>query len=140
MSFCFYDQYIRFADEDIMNSLHRFRPKFLVKSDGLPSYYEPYEFQHTCLLECEQNGYTNSLATEDELLGPFSETRKCVAAPFVDLNDFKMNEVAENMATVIKEVVNIFLILEPITLGIKIDLYICLLCKIDKNAVYRGQI
>ncbi|KAM7527062.1 hypothetical protein LguiB_030472 [Lonicera macranthoides] len=90
--------------EDIMNSLHRFRPKFLVKSDGLPSYYEPYEFQHTCLLECEQNGYTNSLATEDELLGPFSETRKCVAAPFVDLNDFKMNEVAENMATVIKEI------------------------------------
>ncbi|KAK3020840.1 hypothetical protein RJ639_045522, partial [Escallonia herrerae] len=86
--------------EDILNSLHRFRPKFLVNSDGVPTYYDPYEFEHTCLLKYEQDEETNSF----EHLDPFGEITKCIAVPFVDPTYFQMNEVAEKFATTIKEI------------------------------------
>ncbi|KAK9281663.1 hypothetical protein L1049_004566 [Liquidambar formosana] len=92
------------GDEDILNSVHRFRPKFLVTSDGLPSYYDPYEFEHTCLLECQPNGDTDAPAADGEHLEPASEIRRCVAVPFVGSNHFQTNDVAENLATVIKEI------------------------------------
>ncbi|KAA8543096.1 hypothetical protein F0562_021409 [Nyssa sinensis] len=89
--------------EDILNSIHRFRPKFLVTSDGLPSYYDPYEFRHTCLLNSQPNGETVALATDDDHLEPVSEIRKCIAVPFVASNHFQTNEVAEKLAAIIKE-------------------------------------
>ncbi|KAL8100970.1 hypothetical protein AgCh_033010 [Apium graveolens] len=54
--------------DDILNTLHRFRPKFFVKSGGLPSYYDPYEFQHTCRLtgeHIEENGDVLDLYEDD---------------------------------------------------------------------------
>lgn len=89
--------------EEVLNSIHRFRPQFLSESDGLPSYYEPYEFQHTCLLTCQQDGDTDELATDNEHL-ELSETTKCISAPFVPSNYFKSCEVAETFAVVIKEI------------------------------------
>lgn len=89
--------------EEVLNSIHRFRPQFLSESDGLPSYYEPYEFQHTCLLTCQQDGDTDELATDNEDL-ELSETTKCISAPFVPSNYFKSCEVAERFAIVIKEI------------------------------------
>ncbi|XP_058212705.1 DExH-box ATP-dependent RNA helicase DExH8 [Rhododendron vialii] len=89
--------------EEVLNSIHRFRPQFLSESDGLPSYYEPYQFQHTCLLTCQQDGDTDELATDNEDL-ELSETTKCISAPFVPSNYFKSCEVAERFAIVIKEI------------------------------------
>ncbi|KAF2315010.1 hypothetical protein GH714_037540 [Hevea brasiliensis] len=54
-----------FLDEDVLNSLHRFRPRFLAKCDGLPTYYDPYEFGHVCLLKSQRNG-DRVVAADDE--------------------------------------------------------------------------
>ncbi|XP_030948082.1 DExH-box ATP-dependent RNA helicase DExH8 [Quercus lobata] len=88
--------------EDVLSSVHRFRPKFLATSNGLPSYYDPYEFEHTCLLQCQSDGDTDAL--DDEHLEPSSEIRKCVAEPFVASNNFQTNDVVKNLATTIKEI------------------------------------
>lgn len=85
--------------EDVLNSVHRFRPKFLVKSDGPPSYYEPYEFEHTCLITQLPDG-----DTDDDQFEPPSEARKCLAVPFVSPNQFQNDIIAEKMALVIKEI------------------------------------
>ncbi|XP_028085537.1 DExH-box ATP-dependent RNA helicase DExH8 [Camellia sinensis] len=90
--------------EDILNSVHRFRPKFLATADGLPLYYEPYEFQHTCLLTCQKNGNTDTMAADDEHSELPNEKRKCNSVPFVPSSYFLSHEVAENLATIIKEV------------------------------------
>ncbi|THF95789.1 hypothetical protein TEA_020807 [Camellia sinensis var. sinensis] len=90
--------------EDILNSVHRFRPKFLATADGLPLYYEPYEFQHTCLLTCQLSGNTDTMAADDEHSELPNETRKCNSVPFVPSSYFLSHEVAENLATIIKEV------------------------------------
>ncbi|KAF8392589.1 hypothetical protein HHK36_022934 [Tetracentron sinense] len=90
--------------DDILNSVHRFRPKFLVTSDGLPSYYDPYEFKHTCLLQSRLNKDTNALSTADEHLDPVTEARKCIALPFVSSKDFQSNDVAETLATIVREI------------------------------------
>ncbi|XP_059625675.1 DExH-box ATP-dependent RNA helicase DExH8 isoform X2 [Cornus florida] len=85
--------------EDVLNSVHRFRPKFLAKADGLPSFYDPYEFQHTCLLNSQPNR-----DADDEHLEPVTDTRKCIAVPFVASNHFQASEVAEKLATIVKEI------------------------------------
>lgn len=96
-----------FSDEDILDSVHRYRPKFLSTSNGLPSYYDPYEFEHICLLTCQQpNEDTDALTTDDKHLEPSSETMKCVAVPFVAPNNFQNNDVAKKLATIIKQVLS----------------------------------
>ncbi|KAF3436447.1 hypothetical protein FNV43_RR23539 [Rhamnella rubrinervis] len=90
--------------EDILNSIHRFRPKFLGTSDGLPTYYDPYEFEHTCLLKCQLPGDTDALSVDDEQLEPSHDTKKCIAIPFVASNNFQSNAVAKKLATIIKEI------------------------------------
>ncbi|KAL5791828.1 hypothetical protein ACOSP7_000422 [Xanthoceras sorbifolium] len=90
--------------EDILNAVHRFRPKFLGISDGLPTYYDPYEYQHTCLLKCQPHKDIHTFVAEDEHLEPSCETRECVAVPFVASNHFRSNIVAEKLANVIKEI------------------------------------
>ncbi|CAL5385605.1 unnamed protein product [Camellia sinensis] len=89
--------------EDILNSVHRFRPKFLATADGLPLYYEPYEFQHTCLLTCQKNGNTDTMAADDEHSKLPNEKWKCNSVPFVPSSYFLSHEVAKNLATIIKE-------------------------------------
>lgn len=93
-----------FSDEDILNAVHRFRPKFLGTSDGLPTYYDPYEFEHTCLLKCEPHGDADALAADKEHVESSCKTKKCVALPFVASNQFQSNNVAEKFSSVIKEV------------------------------------
>ncbi|KAL2535291.1 Zinc finger CCCH domain-containing protein 31 [Forsythia ovata] len=88
--------------DEILHSLHRIRPKFLVISDSLPSYYDPYVW-HTCHLECEQKGETDALAVEDEHLEVDSELRRCVAVPFVGCSDSQTDNMARNLALIVKE-------------------------------------
>lgn len=90
--------------EDIVGSVHRFRPKFLVTSDGLPSYHDPYEFEHTCLFKCQPDVDTDGLASDDEHPALASEIQECLAAPFVGSNHFRSNDVAEKLASIIKEI------------------------------------
>ncbi|KAL8207741.1 hypothetical protein R6Q57_007153 [Mikania cordata] len=90
--------------ENVLNSVHRYRPNFLATSNGLPSYYEPYEFQHTCLLTVDHNDDSEPLTTDDDPGNSFYETKKCIALPFVDANGFKKNEVAFRLANSIKEI------------------------------------
>lgn len=87
-----------------MSSLHKFRPKFLGYSDGLPAYYDPYEFKHICHINCKAHGDRIVLTTEDEHFEPYPETNKCLAVPFVSSNHFHSKSVATKLANAIKEV------------------------------------
>ncbi|XVF32773.1 hypothetical protein REPUB_Repub17cG0111500 [Reevesia pubescens] len=90
--------------EDILDSMHRFRPNFLAASNALPTYYSSYEFQHTCILQCQPQGETDALSSSDEQLEQSLETRKCIAVPFVASDHFQTNDVAEKFANAIKEI------------------------------------
>ncbi|XP_057535972.1 DExH-box ATP-dependent RNA helicase DExH8 isoform X1 [Amaranthus tricolor] len=88
------------AYNDILCSLHRYRPQFLAKSSGLPFYYEPYDFRHVCLLECQPSTDAIALVEDDE----HNETKKCLAMPFVSSCHFQCQSVAEKFANIIKEI------------------------------------
>ncbi|CAH2057623.1 unnamed protein product [Thlaspi arvense] len=90
--------------EDILGSFHRFRPQFISYSDSLPSYYNPYEFDHTCYVECKpsEDRIPHSV-DEDNNQSPV-EVRKCVSVPFVPPNAFQASAIAKNMANFIKEI------------------------------------
>ncbi|KAG8389489.1 hypothetical protein BUALT_Bualt02G0234700 [Buddleja alternifolia] len=88
--------------DEILNSLHRFRPKNLVMSNSVPLHYDPYEFQHTCHLMCVQNKDTDALAMEDEDLEQDYESRKCIAVPFVGPYDFQTDDVQKKFASKVK--------------------------------------
>ncbi|KAL5713084.1 RNA helicase [Ranunculus cassubicifolius] len=90
--------------EDIISTIHRYRPSFLSRSNGLPTYYDPYEFEHTCLLESLQKGVMGENPASDEKLEKNLETRTCIALPFVDSHHFKAVSVAEKLAAIIKEI------------------------------------
>ncbi|KAI3800938.1 hypothetical protein L1987_29038 [Smallanthus sonchifolius] len=96
-------QHVASIYENVLNSMHRYRPNFLATSNGLPAYYEPYEFQHTCLLTVEHDDDSDSLAIDDGS-NSFYETKKCVSLPFVDANGFNKNEIAFRLANSIKEI------------------------------------
>ncbi|KAL3531465.1 hypothetical protein ACH5RR_010787 [Cinchona calisaya] len=89
--------------DEIISSLHRFRPKFLVASNGLPSYYEPYEYWHTCYLNSHQNEDADPLAVNDDDQELDNRISKCTAVPFVSFSHFRTSEVAEKLAVVVKE-------------------------------------
>ncbi|WCJ21314.1 DExH-box ATP-dependent RNA helicase DExH8 [Euphorbia peplus] len=89
--------------EDILNSLHQFRPRFLCKCDCLPTCYSPYEFRHVCLLECQPNGDINSDDPEVEHHISTLGTKKCCAVPFVSSKHFQTVKVAEHLSTIVKE-------------------------------------
>ncbi|XP_039051619.1 DExH-box ATP-dependent RNA helicase DExH8 [Hibiscus syriacus] len=89
--------------EDILNSMHRFRPYFLPASNGIPTYYHPYEFTHTCLLECQPQGEIDAPSSDEQHEESF-ELRKCVAVPFVPSDHFRTNDVAKNLANTIKKI------------------------------------
>ena len=97
-----------FVDESVLHSVHRYRPTFLATSSGLPTYYTPYEFQHTCSLMVEQSEESDTLATDDDLINPVIETKKCTTLPYVDANGFNKKEVAFRLASSIKEVLLLF--------------------------------
>ncbi|KAI3932389.1 hypothetical protein MKW92_043921 [Papaver armeniacum] len=92
--------------DDIVNSMHRFRPKSIVKADGLPSYYNPYEFEHTCslgYLQYRDEDVGSEKEDEHINLNLDIEEKTCLTLPYVSPNDFKASFVAEKFATVLKE-------------------------------------
>ncbi|KAI3906785.1 hypothetical protein MKW98_004818 [Papaver atlanticum] len=92
--------------DDIINSMHRFRPKFMVKAYGLPSYYNPYEFEHTCslgYLQYRDEDVGSEKEDEHINLNLDIEEKTCLTLPYVTPSDFKANFVAEKFATVLKE-------------------------------------
>ncbi|XP_076888614.1 DExH-box ATP-dependent RNA helicase DExH8-like [Bidens hawaiensis] len=96
-------QHVADIYEDILHSVHRFRPDFLATSNGLPSYYEPNKFQHKCFITVEHNDDSDPLATNDDI-NPIYETKKCTSLPFVGANSLNKNEVAFRLASSIKEI------------------------------------
>ncbi|KAK7277740.1 hypothetical protein RJT34_22755 [Clitoria ternatea] len=89
---------------DVLNSVHRYRPMFLSFFCGLPPYYDPYEFKHACLFGSQPNGYVDVVAADEEGFEPSSETNKCYAVPYVTLNHFHSYDVAKMFAAIIKEI------------------------------------
>ncbi|XP_019188715.1 PREDICTED: DExH-box ATP-dependent RNA helicase DExH8 [Ipomoea nil] len=89
--------------DEIIGSLHRYRPEFLVNSDGLPSYYYANNFQHTCDLMSDQYEDAAGALVINKLLEQDPEIWKCTAVPFLGQNDFLENEVAKSLAAVVKE-------------------------------------
>lgn len=88
--------------EDVLNTLHCFRPKFIVKSGGLPSYYDPYEFQHTCCLKCEHIDEDDVLDIyEDEHTDTVVKVQICTSEPFVAANYYHLDDVAVKLANII---------------------------------------
>ncbi|XP_030481489.2 DExH-box ATP-dependent RNA helicase DExH8 [Cannabis sativa] len=86
--------------EDVLSSVHQFRPKFLGSSEGLPCYYDPNDFDHSCLLmSCHPKVDSDALEVDDE-----NSTKKCLAVPFVNSNNFKRIDVAKEFAAIIKEI------------------------------------
>lgn len=100
-------EHVSLADDEILGSLHRYRPEFLVKSDGLPSYYDANNFQHTCHLMSDQNENAGALVI-NKRLEQDPGIRKCIAVPFLGQNDFLENKVAKSLASVVKEVLLFF--------------------------------
>ncbi|XP_041017233.1 DExH-box ATP-dependent RNA helicase DExH8 [Juglans microcarpa x Juglans regia] len=90
--------------EDVLSSVHRFRPKLLATSNGMPLYYDPYEFEHTCLLKFHPDGDTDEPPADDEPLHPSNEIRKCLAVPYVASHNFQNSDVVEKLVATIKEI------------------------------------
>ncbi|VVB03643.1 unnamed protein product [Arabis nemorensis] len=90
--------------EDTLGLFHRFRPQFISSSDSLPTYYNPYEFGHTCYVECQPSEDRYPHSEDEENNQPPQEVRKCVSVPFVPPNSFQANAIAKNMAHIIKEI------------------------------------
>ncbi|KAL8530954.1 hypothetical protein ACS0TY_007830 [Phlomoides rotata] len=89
--------------DDILNLLHRVRPKFLGVYNSIPLHYDPYDFQHQCYLSCMDNKHLDALAVEDEDLEHENESTKCADVPFVGPYDFHADEVAKKFASIVKE-------------------------------------
>ncbi|CAL9101918.1 unnamed protein product [Musa acuminata var. zebrina] len=88
--------------EDIINIMHRFRPKFLAKS-GVHGCFEPYAFKHTCLLQSESARDTDALELGYE--NPDATTgTTCIAVPYVSRDDFRATSVSEKLMNLIKEI------------------------------------
>ncbi|KAI3783173.1 hypothetical protein L2E82_13237 [Cichorium intybus] len=96
-------QHISNIYESVLNSVHRYRPKFLATSNGLPP-YTPYEFKHMCLVTVEQNEDSDTLAIEDDISNPIYETKKCLTLPYVDAYGFNKKGVSFTLANSIKEI------------------------------------
>ncbi|KAG6606962.1 DExH-box ATP-dependent RNA helicase DExH8, partial [Cucurbita argyrosperma subsp. sororia] len=77
--------------EDIIHTLHQFRPRFLGMCDILRSSNTP-QFQHSCILKCHENGVDQS-----------SESRTCASLPYVASSYPLTNHVAGKLADVIKQ-------------------------------------
>ncbi|XP_009799464.1 DExH-box ATP-dependent RNA helicase DExH8 isoform X1 [Nicotiana sylvestris] len=89
--------------DEVLDSLHRYRPQFLATSGGIPSYYNPNEYQHKCHLDCDQYLDDGALDMDYQLLEQGGEIRKCISIPFLGHNESLAHKVAQNLASVVKE-------------------------------------
>ncbi|KAL1542640.1 RNA helicase [Salvia divinorum] len=88
---------------DILNLLHRFRPKFMAMSNSIPIHFDPYDFHHSCNLKFVESKEANALVVKDEELEHDNVTMKCGAVPFVGPYDFHAEEVARKFESIVKE-------------------------------------
>lgn len=114
----FYWNFACFTDEDTLGSFHRFRPQFISSADSLPTYYNPYEFDHTCYVECQPSEDTYLHSEDEDNNQPSPEVRKCVSVPFVPPNAFQANAIAKNMANIIKEVFHLPTLFRVYSIGV----------------------
>lgn len=96
-----------FVDHDILNLVHRFRPKFMAMSNSIPIHFDPYDFRHSCNLKFVESKEANALVVKDEELEHDNVTMKCGAVPFVGPYDFHAEEVARKFESIVKEVYNL---------------------------------
>ncbi|XP_031497859.1 DExH-box ATP-dependent RNA helicase DExH8 isoform X2 [Nymphaea colorata] len=89
------------AYEAVLSSMHRYRPQFLAVTHEPPTYYEPHEFMHICLLQSKHLDGVDAGPTISDLT---SQSRKCVASPFVGSMDFCSSIVAEQLKKIVKEI------------------------------------
>jgi len=120
---------VLYADDDILCSLHRYRPKFLATSSGLPSYYDPYEFRHICLLQPQPSDDGITLSVD----GYQNEAKKCLAIPFVASHHFQIQSVTEKLTKVIKEVCASLCFCSALVLQISIYRLVIHLCLPDQG-------
>lgn len=73
-------------------------------SNAPPCSTDPYQFKHTCLLECQPDEHAEVIAANEEGLAPSSKSKECIAVPYVASDYFYINDVAKKFATIIKEV------------------------------------
>ncbi|CAN8314498.1 unnamed protein product [Cochlearia groenlandica] len=90
--------------EDVLSSFHRLRPQFISSSNSLPAYYNPYEFDHTCYVECQPSQYSYPHSEDEDNIQSHIEVRKCVSVPYVPPNSFQANSIAKSMTDIIKEI------------------------------------
>ncbi|WJX19938.1 RNA helicase [Trifolium repens] len=88
---------------EILNTIHRFRPKFLSSFHGIIPNYDPYEFSHTCLFKSQADGHSDIVSVDGEDFELSNGTNKCVAVPYVTLNHLNSYEVAKMFAVIVKE-------------------------------------
>ncbi|KAJ3693726.1 hypothetical protein LUZ60_009206 [Juncus effusus] len=100
--------------EDILMTLHVYRPTFIKYIDP-PSYFEPRDFTHNCLIshsepqEEEKNllEATDSLslnAENNQESQSQSQSLTCGAEPYVGSTDFRASFVAERLQNALKEI------------------------------------
>lgn len=123
-----------FADDDILNLLHRVRPKFLGLNNSIPLHYDPYDFQHQCCLNYMENREVDAFDLEHE-----NESTKCADVPFVGPYDFHADEVARKFASIVKEVKH-FGLTGSASCDTKVIPHFLIFCKIDENPAYRGSV
>ncbi|KAL6626495.1 hypothetical protein ACP70R_030221 [Stipagrostis hirtigluma subsp. patula] len=89
--------------DDIMRTLHYFRPTFLVNINP-PLYLQPSEFNHICLrhemLELDED--MNSLSLEADN-SHFHLLKRCAVTPYVSSTDFGAATIAEMLKMIVKE-------------------------------------
>ncbi|XP_047057420.1 zinc finger CCCH domain-containing protein 4 [Lolium rigidum] len=88
--------------DDVMSTLHRFRPSFLVEINR-PRYLQPAEFHHSCLHhEVLKPEDMNPLLLEAENSQLDSQT-KCAATPYVSPTDFDVTLTVVALKALITE-------------------------------------
>ncbi|GJN37847.1 hypothetical protein PR202_gb26840 [Eleusine coracana subsp. coracana] len=74
------------------------RPSFLVKIDP-PKYFQPFKFNHTCLLELEDKE-----ALSLEAGNSHCDSQKCATPPYVSQTDFGTASIVGTLNALVKEV------------------------------------
>ncbi|QHN84821.1 Zinc finger CCCH domain-containing protein [Arachis hypogaea] len=78
--------------------------KILSSFRGLPPYFDPYEYEHTCLVTCQGDGNIDGVSAYEEGIKATGET-KCASVPYVTSEEFHSYDVARMFTKIIKEVV-----------------------------------
>ena len=81
--------------------MHLYRPKFLTWSQGPPSYYSAYDFQHLCKFYPDESLLKNIILLEDE---PIEAFEKCDGSQFVTSGHFHRLEDIEMLRKLIGQV------------------------------------